>query len=167
MGDSAAAAAAVAGTAAGWRDGRQSQTALAVQRGTCRLLRMMGFAAVTELALSTGHRADIVGLGPKGELWIVEIKSSPQDLAADHKWPAYFEHCDRLHFAVPADLPRELLPAEAGIIVADRFGAAILREAPERRLAAARRRAVQMRFARAAALRLHDLIDPDGALAAG
>jgi hypothetical protein len=148
-----------------WQDGRQSPAALAIQRGTCRLLRMMGFAAVTELPLSTGHRADIVGLGPKGEVLIVEIKSSMADWQADNKWPAYFDHCDCLYFAVPEDLPHEVLPVETGIIVADRFGAVIVREAPQERLGAGRRKAVQMRFARTAALRLHDVMDPEGTLA--
>lgn len=141
-------------------DGRQSPRALAVQRGTCRLLRDLGFSTVTELVLSSGHRADIVALGRKGELWIIEIKSSVEDFRTDHKWPAYHGHCDRLYFAVPHDLPVDILPAETGIIVADRFGAAVMRDAPDTPLAAARRRAVHLRFAHAAASRLHAVIDP-------
>ena len=142
------------------RDGRQSVRALAIQRGTCRLVRSFGFAPLTELPLSTGHRADIVALGPKGEIWIAEIKSSLEDFRADRKWQHYLDHCDRLFFSVSADFPAEILPLQAGLIIADRFGGAIVRDAPEDRLTAPRRRQVQLRFARAAALKLHGLADP-------
>jgi hypothetical protein len=142
-------------------DRRQSPRAAEIQRGTCRLLRALGFATVTELGLSSGHRADIAALGRKGELWIVEIKSSVEDFRADAKWPAYHDHCDRLFFAVRDDMPLKILPGATGIIVADRFGAAIIRDAAVLPLAAARRRTVQLRFARAAALRLHMMMDPD------
>ena len=147
-------------------DGRQSPRALQIQKGTCRLMRALGFATVTELSLSSGHRADVAALGRKGEIWIIEIKSSIEDFRADTKWPAYHDHCDRLYFAVLDDLPLDILPAEAGIIVADRFGATVIRDAPDQPLAAARRKAVQLRFARAAALRLHALVDPDAVNAA-
>jgi hypothetical protein len=142
------------------RDGRQSERALAIQRGACRLIRSFGLAPLTELPLSTGHRADIIALGPGGEIWIAEIKSSLEDFRVDQKWHFYMEHCDRLFFAVNAEFPVEVLPEEVGLIVADPFGAAILREAPEERLSAPRRRQVQLRFARAAALKLHGLADP-------
>jgi len=145
------------------RDGRQSDRALAILRGTCRLLRSFGFAPVTELALSTGHRADIVALGPRGEIWIAEVKSSLEDFRTDQKWHHYNEHCDRLFFAVSDTFPAEIIPPETGLIIADKFGAAIIREAPEDRLAAARRKQVQLRFARAAALKLHGLADPGAA----
>lgn len=148
----------------GLRDGRQSERALAIQRGTCRLVRSFGFAPLTELPLSTGHRADVIALGPKGEIWIVEIKSSLEDFRVDQKWHFYHEHCDRLFFAVNAEFPVEILPEETGLIVADPFGAAILREAPETRLSAPRRKQVQLRFARAAALKLHGLADPGASL---
>jgi len=141
-------------------DGRQSERALSIQRGTCRLLRNFSFAPLTELPLSTGHRADITALGPKGEIWIVEIKSSIEDFRVDTKWHHYLEHCDRLYFSVSADFPADILPMEAGIIIADKFGAAIVREAPEEKLSAPRRRQVQLRFARAAAWKLHGLADP-------
>ncbi|QPC43399.1 MmcB family DNA repair protein [Kaustia mangrovi] len=141
-------------------DGRQSPTAAAVQRGVCRLLRASGFATVTELVLATGRRVDVIALNDKGDIWIVEIKSSLADLRADRKWPEYWEYCDRLFFAVPDDFPMETLPGEAGHIVADGFGADIVRHIDEQRLAAARRKAVTLRFARAAALRLHGLHDP-------
>jgi hypothetical protein len=141
-------------------DGRQSETALAVQRGTGRLLRSLGFALVTEMPLASGRRADIVALTPNGDLWIVEIKSSLADLRADTKWPDYRLHCDRLYFAAPPELGREIFPADAGFIAADAYGAEILDEAGEHRLAAATRKAMTLRFARLAASRLHALADP-------
>lgn len=145
-------------------DGRQSSRALAIQRGTCRLIRSFGFAPLTELPLSTGHRADIIALGPKGEIWIAEIKSSIEDFRADSKWHFYREHCDQLFFAVSEDFPIEVLPGETGLIIADQFSAAIISEAPMEKLSAPRRREVHLRFARAAALKLHGLADPGGAV---
>jgi hypothetical protein len=141
-------------------DGRQSETALAVQRGTGRLLRTHGFSLVTELPLASGRRADIVALSPKGDFWIVEIKSSLADLRADAKWPEYRAHCDRLYFAAPPELGREIFPEDAGFIAADSYGAEILDEAPDHRMAGATRKAMTLRFARFAALRLHGLADP-------
>jgi hypothetical protein len=144
-------------------DGRQSQTALGVALGTRRLLASYGFASITELTLASGRRADIVGLGPDGTIWILEIKSSVADFRADGKWPGYRDFCDRFSFAVPEDFPTEILPADAGLVLADGFGAAVAREAPEHRLVGARRKAVTLRFAHAAAGRLHALVDPQGA----
>lgn len=143
------------------RDGRQSDTALLVARGTRRMLRRLGFSTVTELPLLSGRRADIVALADDGTIHIVEVKSSVADFRADHKWPAYRAHCDRLFFAIPASVPVHLLPLDTGLILADAYGAEILREAPEHRLAPATRRAVLMRFAHAAAHRLHSLSDPE------
>jgi hypothetical protein len=144
-------------------DGRQSQTAFGVALGARRLLASHGFASVPELTLASGRRADIMGLGPDGTIWIVEIKSSVADFRADGKWPEYRAFCDRFSFAVPADFPADILPSETGLILADSFGAAVARNAPEHRLAGARRKAVTLRFAQAAAGRLHMLIDPQGA----
>jgi hypothetical protein len=141
-------------------DGRQSPHALAVQRGVGRLLRARGFAMVTELPLATGRRADVVGLGAGGELWIVEIKSSIEDFRVDQKWPDYRLSCDRLFFATHAGVPRDIFPDAAGLILADSYGAELLRPAPEHRLAAASRKAMLLRFAQAAAHRLHGLVDP-------
>ena len=143
-------------------DGRQSSTALAVARGTTRLLHSLGFSVVSELPLASGRRADLVALGTDGELWIVEIKSSIADLRADQKWLDYRLHCDRLFFATTLDVPREIFPPDAGLIVADAFGAAMVCEAPEHRLHAATRRSMMLAFARAAALRLSALVDPEG-----
>lgn len=141
-------------------DGRQSPTALAVQRGTGRLLRDHGFAVLTEFTLASGRRADIMALGPAGEIWIVEIKSSPADFLSDSKWPDYRDYCDRLFFAVPPTLDHVILPADAGLIVADQYGAELLRQPETHPLAAARRKAVTLAFARAGAQRLHGLWDP-------
>jgi hypothetical protein len=144
-------------------DGRQSPTALAVALGARRLLASHGFASVTELTLASGRRADIVGLGANGDIWIVEIKSCLADFRADRKWPGYRDFCDRFFFAVPTDFPQEVLPEDAGLVLADGFGAAVVRGAPIHRLAGARRKAVMLRFAHAAAGRLHGLVDPHGA----
>jgi hypothetical protein len=141
-------------------DGRQSETASKIGRGVCRLLCAHGFSCVSELPLASGRRADLVALGRKGEIWIVEIKSSVADFRADHKWPDYRIHCDRFFFAVDPDMPAEILPESAGLIVADGFGAEILRDAPEHALSAATRKAMLLRFAHAAAARLGALLDP-------
>jgi len=141
-------------------DGRQSEHAAAVQRGVGRLMRARGFAVVAELPLATGHRADLVALGAAGDIWIVEIKSSVEDFRADHKWPDYRLSCDRLFFATHPAVPLDIFPEETGLILADSYGAELLRDAPEHRLAAATRKAMLLRFAQAAADRLHGLIDP-------
>jgi hypothetical protein len=146
-------------------DGRQSETALAVARGTSRLLLAFGFCCVSELALASGRRADLVALGGDGEIWIVEIKSSIADFRADQKWMDYRLHCDRLFFATTLDVPCEIFPPDTGLIVADAFGASIVCEAPEHRLHASTRRSMMLSFARAAALRLQALADPEAGYA--
>ncbi len=143
-------------------DGRQSQTALAVARGTARWLGSLGFSCISELPLPSGRRADLVALNARGDLWIIEIKSSVEDLRADHKWQDYRVHCDRLFFAFPQDLPCEIFPAETGLIVADAYGAHLHCEAPEHRLPAPTRKLMTVRFGMAAALRINRLIDPQG-----
>lgn len=142
-------------------DGRQSEAAREIWRGTARLLREMGWSCVAELGLSSGQRADLIALSHRGDIWIVEIKSCLEDFRADAKWHNYSEYCDRFFFAVRTNFPLDILPVETGLIIADRFGAELARDAPETRLPAARRKAVTLRFARTAALRLHSLIDPD------
>jgi hypothetical protein len=141
-------------------DGRQSETASAIQRGTCRLLREMGFAVLPEFTLASGRRADIMAIKPDGEIWIVEIKSSPEDFYVDQKWPEYRDYCDQFFFAVTSKMDQAIMPEDAGLIVADGFGADILRGAPSHALVAARRKAVTLSFARSAAQRLHSLWDP-------
>jgi hypothetical protein len=147
-------------------DGRQSQTALAVARGTMRLLHQLGFSAVSELALPSGRRADVVALNSASEIWIVEIKSSIEDFRADQKWMDYRLHCDRLFFATTMEVPCEIFPKDTGLIVADAFGAQIKCEAPEHKLHAATRKSMMLGFARCAAMRLQSLADPQGPFAA-
>ncbi len=142
-------------------DGRQSATALAVARGVRRLLRSLGYSTLPEVSLANGRRADLVAVGSDGSIHIVEIKSCVADFRADQKWPDYRAHCDKLYFAIPQDMPQELLPLDAGLIVADAYGAMVLREAPDHRLAPATRRAMLLRFAQVGADRLHDLADPE------
>jgi hypothetical protein len=143
-------------------DRRQSDTALAIARGTARLLHSLGFASIAELPLPSGRRADLVALNPRGEIWIVEIKSSIEDLRADQKWQDYRAHCDRLFFAFTRDLPCEIFPAATGLIVADAYGAHLHCEAPEHRLPAPTRKLVTVSFAIAAAQRINRLVDPQG-----
>ena len=143
-------------------DGRQSETALAVARGTARLLHSLGYCVVSELALPSGRRADLVGLGGDGEIWIIEIKSSVEDFRADQKWMDYRLHCDRLFFATTLEVPCEIFPPDTGLIVADGFGGSIVCAAPEHRLPAATRKSMLLRFGHVAASRLQSLIDPHG-----
>jgi hypothetical protein len=143
-------------------DRRQSETALAIARGTARLLRSLGFSCISELPLPSGRRADLVALNERGEIWIVEIKSSVEDLRADQKWQDYRMHCDRLFFAFTQDLPCEIFPQDTGLIIADAYGAHLHCEAPEHRLPAATRKSMMVRFAMAAAQRINRLVDPQG-----
>jgi hypothetical protein len=129
-------------------------------RGIGRALAQRGFATLLEVPLANGRRADVLALGRDGDLVVVEIKSSAADFKSDRKWREYRDSCDRLYFAVPAGFPTELIPDDCGLIIADPFGAAFLREAAAVPLAAARRRAVLLRFARLGAGRLRRLIDP-------
>jgi hypothetical protein len=144
-------------------DGRQSRAAAAIQRGVRRLYASLGAVSVTELTLVSGRRADVAVLRPDGSIDIVEIKSCLDDFRVDRKWPDYRDFCDRLLFAVNAEFPHGHIPREAGLIVADEYGAAIAREPVCHPLAPARRRAMTLRFARAAAAKLHALSDPEGA----
>jgi hypothetical protein len=129
-------------------------------RGTCRHLLDHGFATVEELVPDRGLRVDVMALGPKGELWVIECKSGIADFRADRKWQGYLPFCDRFFWAVDAAFPVDLLPAETGLIIADGYDAEILRVGPESRLAPARRKLMMQKFARHAALRLQALRDP-------
>lgn len=148
-------------------DLRQSPTALRVQRGVMRLLRSThDFCCYAEVPLANGRRADVLGVGPKGEIWIVEIKSSLIDYRVDAKWPNYKDFCDRFFFAKPPELDEAIFPADEGLIVADGHGADILRPAQAHDLAPARRKAMLLRLVRLGADRVHQLMDPltrDGA----
>ena len=131
-----------------------------VSRGVGRLVRALGFASINELPLPNGRRADVVALSASGDIWIIEVKSSVEDFRADQKWPEYRDFSDQLYFAVAPDFPVDILPADTGLILADRFGGEIVRPSPEARLAPARRKSMTLRFARAAALALHTVMDP-------
>src|SRR5262245_12893883 len=130
-----------------------------IVRGAQRMLAEMGLASLTELTLANGRRADVMAIAPKGEITIVEVKSCLQDFATDQKWPEYAPYCDRFYFAVDCDFPKERLPQDAGMMVCDGFGGAILREAQPAPLNASRRKAVTLSFARLAAARLMRAVD--------
>lgn len=129
------------------------ETTATVTRGAFRLLEALGYAALTEVCLPNGRRADLMALGPKGQIFIVEVKSGIDDFRTDQKWHEYIPYCDAFAFAVAPEFPRDVLPEEPGMIVADGFGGAILREAPVTPLAGARRKALTLAFARLAAMR--------------
>ncbi|MCV6597707.1 MAG: MmcB family DNA repair protein [Mangrovicoccus sp.] len=130
-----------------------------IARGAARGLRQLNFASLEEFVPASGLRVDVMGLGPKGELWIVECKSSRADFMSDGKWQGYLEYCDRFFWAVGPEFPMDLLPEESGLIIADAYGAEILRMPEEHRLPGARRSALTRKFARDAALRLHGFRD--------
>lgn len=129
-------------------------------RGVCRHLARLDFVTVEELIPTPGLRVDVMGLGPRDEIWIVECKSSRADFLSDRKWQGYLEWCDRYFFAVDGDFPTELLPDDTGLILADAYDAEILRMPAEARLAAARRKVMMRKFARHAALRWQAARDP-------
>lgn len=130
-------------------------------RGVARLLGSMNHAVLTEFVPARGLRVDLIGLGPKGEVWIVECKSCRADFMTDRKWQGYLEWCDRYFWAVDEAFPLDLLPEETGLIMADAYGAEILRMAPETRLAGARRTRLMRDVARVASQRLQAFQDPD------
>ncbi len=137
-----------------------AQPGQAIARGVARHLGHLGFASLTEFVPAPGLRVDVMALGPKGELWIVECKSCRADFVGDHKWQNYLAFCERFFWAVDADFPQELLPAETGLILADAYDAEILRMPEAIPLAAARRHKLTRKFARNAAERLRGQLDP-------
>jgi hypothetical protein len=124
-----------------------------VTRGAARLCLDLGLAPIFEFTVKTGRRADICALSSKGKITIIEVKSCIEDLKADFKWHEYEGFCDKFYFAVGLDFPHNALPNGVGVIVADGFGAHILKDAVETPLNAARRKAVTLMFARHAAMR--------------
>ena len=136
---------------------------LAVTRAAARFCALRGWAPVEQVPLPDGRRADILALMPTGDFTIIEVKSCARDYLSDGKWPDYRAWCDRLYFAVDLDFPQDLLPEDAGLVVAEDRDAALLREAPEHRLAPARRRSLLHRYAMLAGGRLAALSDPAGA----
>ena len=129
------------------------ETTASVTRGAAKLLDALGYAPLAEVTLPNGRRADLMALGRKGKIFIVEVKSCLDDFRIDQKWHEYRPYCDAFAFAVGPEFPRHILPEEPGLIVADGFGGAVLREAPAVPLAGARRKALTLAFARLAALR--------------
>ncbi len=146
--------------------GAEMQPGQILARGVCRHLASHGFSVIEEFVPERGLRVDVMALGPKGEIWIVECKSSRADFQSDQKWEGYLEWCDRYFWAVDLAFPSELLPAESGLIIADGYDAEIVRMSPEDKLAPARRNKLIRKFAVHAARRLHAYRDPDAALAA-
>jgi hypothetical protein len=135
-------------------------TAAELTKGVRRLFLQRRLASIAELTLANGRRADIVALGVDGRIVIVEVKSGPADFRADRKWREYMPYCDEFYFAVAQDGPIQMIPHDAGLIVADAYGAMISRSAPINRAQPARRRAALLAFARHAAEHLHKWEDP-------
>ena len=134
-------------------------TAADVARGVSRLLLQQGYSPILEFTLANGRRLDIAALGPDGTLLGVEIKVALADLRGDNKWPEYLEYCEHFYFAIPPDFPDEHVPPTTGLIVADRYGGAIVRPATPAAVHASRRKAVTLRFAKVAADRLASVLD--------
>jgi hypothetical protein len=144
------------------------ETAQQVARGVSRLLMQEGFSPILEFTLANGRRLDVAALGPDGTVVGVEIKVALGDLKGDLKWPEYLEFCELFYFAIPPEFPDEFVPSGTGLIVADRYGGAIVRPSPVAQIHASRRKAVTLRFAKVAAERLATVIelaaaDPRGA----
>ena len=129
-------------------------------RGVARHFESLGIAALFEFVPARGLRVDVIGIGPKGEIWVVECKSSRADYTSDSKWQGYLEWCDRFFWAVDADFPTDLLPQDTGLIIADAYDAEIIRMAPDTKMAPARRKAMMLKLARTGADRLRRLLDP-------
>jgi len=128
-------------------------------RGVSRCLFSLGFATLQEFTPTRGLRVDVMALGPKGQLWVIECKSCRADFTGDQKWQGYLEWCDRFFWAVDLDFPTEILPADTGLFLADAYGGEIVTMAPEAKLALARRTKLTQKFAMDAALRLARLED--------
>lgn len=133
-----------------------------IARGVCRLLASHDFCSLEEFVPTRGLRMDVMAIGPKGELWCVECKSSRADYASDSKWQGYLDYCDRFFWAVGPDFPVELLPDETGLILADAWGGEIVRMPGESKLSGARRKAMTLKLARDTARRYAWLRDPSG-----
>lgn len=136
--------------------------ARSLARGVSRALHDFGYVSLCEFTLRSRRRVDVMALNRRGAIAIVEVKSTVQDFRTDHKWRDYLAYCDRFYFAVPADFPREILPEDCGLWIADPYGATLHREGPPLPLNAARRRSQTLRFAQTAAQRLARVSDPLG-----
>ena len=129
-------------------------------RGVCRHLLTHNFTSLEEFTPERGTRVDVMAIGPKGEIWVIECKSGREDFRSDHKWRGYLEWCDRFFWAVDDMFPLELLPEDTGLIIADSYGTEVVRMGPEAKLAGARRKKITLKFARDVALRHHRMRDP-------
>jgi hypothetical protein len=134
-----------------------------MSRGLARYFADHGLVSLAEFTLRSGRRADLFCLDGKSRITIVEIKSSIEDFRTDQKWPDYLDYCDHFYFAVPAGFPQDLIPAAQGLMVADGYGATVIRASNAFTLNAARRRALVLQFAQLAAYRLHSIADPKAA----
>jgi len=139
--------------------GMNGHTAADVARGVSRLLLQEGFSPILEFTLANGRRLDVAALGGDGSVLGVEIKVALGDLRGDLKWPEYLEFCELFYFAIPPDFPDEFVPPGTGLIVADRYGGAIVRPSPVALIHASRRKAVTLRFAKCAAERLASVVE--------
>lgn len=131
-------------------------------RGVCRALDGLGFVPICEYPVARRLRVDVLALGPKAEIWIIECKSSLADFRADQKWQGYLPWCDRFFWAVGPEFPRAVLPGGHGLLLADAYGGELVQIGPETRLAPARRKALMLGVARAAGRRLQRMTDPQG-----
>lgn len=129
------------------------ETTLSVTRGAARLMIDLGYAPLLEVGLPNGRRADVMAIGPRGHIVICEVKSGLEDYRVDRKWGEYGPFCDAFYFAVAPEFPSDILPEHPGLIVADGFGGAVVRDAPLVPLAPARRKALTIAFARLGAMR--------------
>ena len=141
-------------------DTQELQPGQRLARGVCRHLLSHDFVSVEEFVPERGKRLDVIAVGPRGEIWVIECKSSRVDYQSDRKWQGYLEWCDRYFWAVDQDFPTDLLPEGTGLIIADAYSAEIIRMGPEHKLAGARRGVLMRKIARDAARRLHGLRDP-------
>jgi len=141
----------------------RANAAALLSRGLARFFAAHGLVSLPEFTLRSGRRADLLCLDARCRITIVEIKSGIEDFRCDQKWPEYLEFCDAFYFAVPESFPQALIPPDQGLMVADGYGATVIRESGDFALNAARRRALLLQFAQLAAGRLQSLSDPDGA----
>ncbi len=146
------------------RSNARMENAIGVARGVSRLLIQEGFSPILEFTLANGRRLDVAALGGDGTMLGVEIKVAVSDLKGDQKWPEYLEFCELFYFAIPPDFPDEHVPPGTGLIVADRYGGAIVRPSPRTVLHASRRKAVTLSFARVAAERLSQVLEATNGL---
>ena len=139
---------------------KKLKTGQLLARGMARHLAGLGFVSLEEFPPIKGVRVDLLALGRKSEIWIIECKSSREDFMSDEKWRNYLPWCDQYFWAVPTDFPVDILPEQTGVFWADGYDAELMRDAPISTLSPARRKSIIHRFARRAARRLAVLRDP-------